>query len=182
LSAVFCIFAFVRVISRSFPHRRPVKPATALLCLALILAGCGGHAAAKSQTVTGPDFRFQAPAGWKVTREDGTVTAADGNRLVRVQTFNLLKPYKHELLGRATKELDADAAKLASALNAKVAAKATLAVAGHDARMYTLAYGDNRQQITFVLDGSREYELICKIDSEQAASACSQLASTFSLT
>jgi len=132
--------------------------------------------------VTGPDFRFEAPAGWKVTRQDGTVTAADGTTLVRVQTFNLLKPYKHALLGRATRELDGDAAKLAAALSAKIAARATLAVAGHDARMYTLAYGKNRQQITFVLDGSREYELICKIDSAKAASACAQLASTFSLT
>jgi hypothetical protein len=170
-------------MSRSFPHRRPVKPAAALLGLTLILAGCGGHAAAKSQTVTGPDFRFLAPAGWKVTHADGTATAADGEtRLVRVQTFNLLKPYKHALLARAARELDADAAKLATALGAKIAARATLAVAGHDARMYTLSYGTNRQQITFVLDGSREYELICRIDSPKVASACAQLASTFSLT
>jgi hypothetical protein len=163
------------------PPRNSAKPAAAALCLTLILAGCGGKAAPKAQTVSGADFHFLAPAGWKVSRQGPTVSVSDGSTLLRVQTFTLLKPYRHALLGKASRELDADAERLAQALKGKVAAHATLPVAGHDARMYTLSYGENREQITFVLDGAREYELICKFSSQQAADACAQLVSTFKL-
>ena len=151
-----------------------------LLVPALILAGCGGHAEAKYQTVSGSDFHFQAPAGWQVTRSGSTVSAASGTNLLRVQTFMLLKPYRHSLLKRAVKELDTDVDQLAADLKGKVVGRATLPIAGHDALMSTIAYGKLHQQITFVLDGSREYELICRNDGT-ADEACAKLASTFTL-
>ena len=153
-----------------------------LFVAGLILAGCGGKPQPKLQTVKGPDFQFQAPVGWHVTQSGSTVSVSSGTNLLRVQTFMLVKPYRHALLHRAVKELDGDVNQLASDLKGKVVGRAILPIAGHDALMSTIAYGKLHQQITFVLDGSREYELICRNDgSTAAATACAKLASTFSL-
>jgi hypothetical protein len=132
------------------------------------------------QTVRGPDFHFEAPLGWQVTRSGSTVSVASGKNLLRVQTFMLLKPYRHSLLRRAVRELDTDVDKLAAGLKGKVVGRATIPVAGHDALMSTIAYGKLHQQLTFVLDGSREYELICRNDGS-ADAACARLVSTFAI-
>lgn len=133
------------------------------------------------QIVQGNGFQFDAPAGWTVTHSGQTVSASDGVDLTRVSTFMLLKPYRHALLAGATRELDGDVSKLAAALKGKVTARATTEVAGHDARMSTIKYGGQAQQITFVLDGSREYELLCRIEAKSSPVPCQRLVSTFEL-
>ena len=74
---------------------------------ASILAGCGGSSGGKdAQTVTGPGFRFEAPAGWTVTRAPGPRGRGHGRvELVQVATFKLLRPYERRFSGRV-RELD----------------------------------------------------------------------------
>jgi len=81
---------------------------TALLVSAVILAGCGGSGAAEQppQSLSGTGFRFEAPAGWKVERAKGRLTASSGEDLIQVAAFPLLKPYSDALFTRVQKELD----------------------------------------------------------------------------
>jgi hypothetical protein len=162
------------------PRLGRAKPALCLVALT-ILAGCGGSAAPQGQIVRGSGFRFQAPAGWTVTGAGEHVSAAQGKNLVRAETFMLLKPYRHALLGPASRELDTKTGQLASAMKARIASRKTRTVAGHDARTYVLRYDDQQQQITYVLDGSREYELICRLAAGADEAPCAQLLTTFAV-
>jgi hypothetical protein len=146
-----------------------------------ILAGCGGAASPKPQIVQGSDFHFQAPAGWQVTAAGTRATAAQGDDLVRAETFMLLKPYRHALLGPAVRELDAKTEQLAASMKAKITSRTTRTVAGNDARSYVLAYDGKQQQLTFVLDGAREFELICRLAAGADDTPCTQLVQTFAI-
>jgi len=161
---------------------RPSRAKLALFpVVASILAGCGGAASPKPQIVQGSDFRFQAPAGWLVTAAGTRASAAQGDDLVRAETFMLLKPYRHALLRPAVRELDAKTQQLAAAMKAKITSRATRTVAGNDARTYVLAYDGKQQQLTFVLDGSREFELICRIAAGADDAPCMQLVESFAI-
>jgi hypothetical protein len=167
-----------RLRSRRLPGASGAKPGLALL-VALILAGCGGPGKAKPLLVRGDGFRFDAPASWTPALQGAANGAID---LVEVRRFKLARPYRHELLGETIRELDHDAGVLATKLGARVSSGQTTTVARRDARTYRLDYDGKMQEITFVFDESREYELICRLPAGADRGPCAQLRSSFTLT
>ncbi len=173
--------------ARLLPGVRPYKPAAAAGALwaavALILAGCGrGGAEEASQVVRGDGYRFDAPREWNVERTGRSAAAAEGEvDRVEVTTFPLLKAYRPAMFGAASKELDRAAAKLARRLHGKLAWMTTVRAAGRDARSYRIDYNGKAQEITFVLHGRREFQLICRRAAGGDRSACRALLSSFAL-
>lgn len=149
----------------------------------LILAGCGGSTSAKTQTVQGDGFRFEAPAGWTVVRKGPSVAVVDGDvNRVEVVRFRLEKPYRPALFVAAARELDGVVGRLAGQLNGKVSGQSTSELAGRKARSYTIEYGPGKtQEIAFVLEGQDEFQLLCRRDSSAPNDPCAQLFSTFAL-
>jgi hypothetical protein len=159
------------------------KPGPALVAAGIlsscILSGCGGGAPAKPQVVTGDGWSFSAPAAWTPTDQGGATHGAVD--VIEIRRFTLLKPYRHAILVRAVRELDGVASGLARQLAARITSSRTERLAGRDARTYTLAYGGKTQQITFVLDGRSEYELICRLAAGASDAPCRRLLATFAL-
>lgn len=122
----------------------------------------------------GDGFQFQALPGWTVARPPRAVVARRGDGAVSVTTFALRKPYDPAQFDAAAKSLDRVAAKLAKAAGAALDDSETLTVGGRRFRAYR--YGGKR--IGFVLAGSREYQLFCRLDDD----ACDLLFHTFTLT
>jgi hypothetical protein len=133
--------------------------------------------------VKGDGFSFAAPASWTVVRKGPSVAAVDGDvNRVEVVRFTLEKPYRPALFAAASRELDGVASRLAGQLGGKVASKSTSEAGGRKARTYTIDYGSGRtQEITFVLEGRNEYQLLCRRDASASNDACAQLVSTFAL-
>jgi hypothetical protein len=149
----------------------------------LILAGCGGSTSAKTQTVTGEGFRFEAPAAWSVVRQGESVAAVDGDvNRIEVLRFTLEKPYKPALFDAASKELDGVASRLAVQLKGTVSGRSTSELAGRKSRSYTIDYGPGKtQEIAFVLDGRNEFQLLCRRPASGSNDTCAQLFATFAL-
>ncbi len=149
----------------------------------LILAGCGGSTSAKTQTVKGDGFRFEAPAAWAVVRKGPSVAAVDGDvDRVEVLRFTLEKQYRPALFAAASKELDGVVERLAGQLSGKVSSRSTADLAGRKARSYTIDYGDGKtQEIAFVLDGRSEFQLLCRRAASAPNDTCTQLFPTFAL-
>jgi hypothetical protein len=157
----------------------------AVLLVALILAGCGGAGKCKpqTQTVHGSGFEFAAPVDWTVTRTGRAVGAHDGDvDRVEVRTFRLVKPYRVALFDAASRELDAVVTKLAVQLSGRVRSAETIRVAGRRARAYRIDYGGKVQELTFVLVGSTEYQLLCRRLVQATDEACRHLRRSFVLT
>lgn len=137
------------------------------------------------QTLSGDGFGFEAPAGWKVTRTPQTIEAALGDGAVSVTVFRLTHPYRPELWPKVVPELDGVARNLADQLRGQAEAGTTVTVAGRRARRYEIAFrrrgGDFVEQITFVLDGPREYQLLCRYRAGADVRACAALGSSFRL-
>ena len=135
--------------------------------------------------LTGPGFGFAAPAGWAVTRSASSVEAARGDRAVSVTVFALTRPFSRALWPRVVPELDGVAAGLAGQLHGHAGAGTTLTVAGATARGYEIAFdrGGRKlvEQITFVLAGRREYQLLCRYPAGGDTGACAALRSSFRL-
>jgi hypothetical protein len=130
----------------------------------------------------GDGYRFSAPGGWRVARSARTVAAAHGSvDRVEVTTFRLVKAYRPELFDAAAKELDRVASQVATQLHGRVAASDTVHVAGRAARAYRIDYGDRAQEITFVLHGRREFQLLCRRAAGAGDAACRQLVRSFTL-
>ena len=149
----------------------------------LILAGCGGSTSAKTQTVSGEGFRFDAPAEWTVVRKGQSVAAVDGDvNRVEVLRFKLEKLYRPALFAAAAHELDGVVDRLAGQLAGKVASQSTSKIDGIKARSYTIEYGPGKtQEIAFVLEGQNEFQLLCRRSSSAPNDPCTQLFSTFAL-
>jgi hypothetical protein len=148
----------------------------------LILAGCGGSGSEKPQVARGDGYLFHAPGGWTISRGKDSVRASHGDvDLVSVRTFRLLKAYRPALFGAASQELDRVATQLARQLKGRVAAQRTMTVGGRKTRSYEVRYGDQAQEITFVLDGRREFQLLCRREADGDDGACEQLVRTFRL-
>ena len=171
-------------MASSFPFRWSAKLA---LVLALpLLAGCGGGGAkseATTQTVQGGGYWFEAPLGWKVTRSQTESAAASGAvDRVEVRTFRLVRRYDPSRFRAATRELDAVIARIASQLAGRVTARRTLRVDGRKVRSYVIAYDDDKlQEITFVLAGRKEHQLLCRRLENAAHEPCRALLESFTL-
>jgi hypothetical protein len=178
--------SFRLVASRSFPRFRPCKPA-ALLVLATLLAGCGStpsdHEATRA--VRGNGYAFVAPESWRVARSGRTVSASEGDKLVSVTVFRLARRYTPSLWAKVVPVLDGVAAQLAQGLGGRVDARETVVLAGRRARRYEIAFSrdgkDLVERIAFVLDGRREYQLLCRFarGDDGAASTCSAFLASF---
>jgi len=147
--------------------------------LVLILAGCGGKGGGnEAQVVHGDGFRFEAPRGWKVRGATATDGAVDR---VEVRAFRLVKPYRPELYEAATRELDRIGDRLAVELRGRVAARSTVTAAGARARSYRIDYDGKTTEVTFVLSGRREFQLLCRRRSDGDDGPCRQLVRSFRL-
>jgi len=160
----------------------------------LLAAACGGSAPPKatgpSHTVAGPGFTFAVPHGWIATRTGSAVAARrpgdkDGP-LVSATAFRLDQPYSPELFGLAAKELDGVAAKLARASNGTVTESVTTTVDGQRIRAYRFTSHpagrpSTDDRIGFVLEGRREYQLLCRAPegSGDPDGACALLFGSF---
>lgn len=121
---------------------------------------------------------FNAPEGWTVT---DSAAASGPVRLVEVRVFRLVREYDPARRLAAARELDGAAARLAAQLRGTVASRRWLVVGGLDARSYTIAYAGKSSQITFVLDGRREYELLCRRPAGADDGPCVELLRSFAL-
>jgi hypothetical protein len=172
--------------SGSFPVCRRAKPVSlvVLLVLAGILAGCGGGGKPEpsTQIVNGAGYAFAAPAGWTVTRSKGSSAAANGDvDRVEVLTFRLVRPYVASRFRAAARELDSVIARIAAQLDGHVTQRRTIRVAGRKVRSYVIAYDGKTQEITFVLDGRQEHQLLCRRLATGGDEACRSLLSSFTL-
>jgi hypothetical protein len=160
---------------------RSIVALSALAIVGLIQAGCGeGRKDVSSQVVEGNGFLFAAPAGWDVTRSARQLAAAgEKPALVSVQVFPLTRAYRPALFEQASRELDRVAGDLARGLGGSVSSARTVTIDGARARQYELRYRDLLQEITFVLSGRREYQLLCRRKADAEGDACAQLVTSF---
>jgi hypothetical protein len=158
----------------------PGRLLPALLVAATIFAGCGGSGAGEpAQTLNGRGFRFDAPAGWSVRRTARLVSASKDGNVVQVATFSLLKPYTAELFDRVEKELRARMRQVAAESGGTVSGSATVTAAGIRSHAYVVTVGNHVDEYTFVLQGKREFQLLCRRTESSGADACEQLVRTF---
>jgi hypothetical protein len=178
LSLVFAISA------RSFRFvtaRLPRAPALAApLLAATILAGCGGSGGERpAQRVSGPGFSFSAPGGWKVARSGTRVSASAGPELVQVATFRLIRPYSAPLFQKVAKELAVRMTGVAEQTSGKLAGSSVVRAGGVRSHSYRVATDDRIDEYTFVLQGMREYQLLCSRSSSSDDRNCRLLVSSF---
>ncbi len=144
------------------------------------------------QIVTGPGFRFAAPAAWSVGHGERSVSARSGGTapaVVSASWYVLGKTYAPSAFAAAAKELDGVAARLAQAAGGKVTAAETTSVDGRKVRAYRFtakrsgggAYVD---RAGFVLAGKREVQLLCEAPATAGDrdGACALLFASFTLT
>ncbi|MDQ5820961.1 MAG: hypothetical protein M3540_05935 [Actinomycetota bacterium] len=128
-------------------------------------------------------YRFEAPAGWKVTRTVTATTAARGDELVSVTIFRLPRPFRPTLWNTAIPELDRVAAQLAGAVGGRITTRSGTVIAGKRARRYDIGFTrDGRklvERIGFLFDGRREYQLLCRYANDDAA--CRSFFASFKL-
>jgi hypothetical protein len=173
---------------RYLPGGASCKRTVLAFAAALIFASCGGGGH-KERLVDGNGFTFRAPDSWGEARRATMITVSpskDSAELVGVSIFRLVNPYRPSLFGRVVPELDGVAEKLASELDGRVTARRTVRVAGLKGRQYELAYAREglqlQQTITFVLEGRREYQLLCRHEAGKKLAACARIVETFRVT
>jgi hypothetical protein len=170
--------------SSCVPGRNRRKQAVLGLTL-LVLAGCGGGAAAKGHIVRGTGFTFLAPTDWTVARKGSEVQAAQGTSLVSVTLFPLLRRFRPELWSKVIPELDRAAADVARQQKGEVDDSRTVTIAGQKARRYDIAYASEGKQlverVAFVLRAKSEYLLLCRYERGGDTEACDGLLTSFKL-
>ena len=118
-----------------------------------------------------------------MTRTKNAVVVQGGEvDLVEVRTFRLVKPYRPRLFDAAARELDGVVMRIAMQLSGRVASRETIRVSGRRARAYRIEYDGRVQELTFVLVGPTEYQLLCRRLAEESDAACRQLVDSFALT
>ena len=159
-------------------------PIAAALTLAAALAGCGGSGV-RTQVVGGNGYTFEAPAGWAIAHAPRSVQAGKGDSSVSVTVFRLTHPYRSALWPKVVPELDGIARDLAGQLRGRSSRGTTVVVGGRRARRYDISFrrdgGDFVERITFVLDGRREYQLLCRYRAGADVRPCAALGSSFRL-
>jgi hypothetical protein len=155
----------------------------ALLALVTILAGCGGSGGGKpTQQVIGPGFSFAAPDGWRVVRSRELVSAGSGSDLVQVARFRLLKPYRATLFAKVEKELAVRMAAVAKQTSGRLSGSRVVTTGGVRSHSYEVKTDERIDEYTFVLDGMREYQLLCRRAASEDDKNCRLLVSTFKTT
>ena len=147
-----------------------------------ILSGCGGGTSQEpnsTRVLHGPGFTFTAPRDWSASRSAHATVARRGGSEVSATAFTLLKPYRPSLFTAAAKELDGIAERLAAQAGETLSERSTTTVDGKRIR----AYRFGTTKIGFVLDGKREFQLLCRMPPEgtDADGACGLLFSTFTV-
>jgi hypothetical protein len=119
-----------------------------------------------------------------VTRPANGVVARKGDFRVSATTFPLLKTYEPGMFDAVARELDGVAAKLAAQAGGKVTEEVTTTVDGRKIRAYRYSGGRTETRIGFVLDGKREYQLLCEVPTgaSDPDGACTLLFDSFSVT
>jgi len=103
--------------------------------------------------------------------------------LLEVLHFTLEKAYRADRFGAVARELDRDAAGLATQNSGRVVKRATMRVAGRKTRYYEIDYGrGTTEEIAFVLDAKDEYQTLCRRTSSASDASCAQFFSSFTLT
>jgi hypothetical protein len=173
--------SFRLVTARLIPRAHRYKQV--FLFAVLILSACGGSGEPKAQsswqTVRGPGFHFEAPKGWKVETAAGRVTATHGADLVQVATYPLVRPYTDALFEKVEVELRARMDDLARRSGEHVRGTKTVNVDGGRAHMFELGDGDHVDEYTFVLQGKREYLLLCRRPEGGQTDYCARLLTSF---
>ena len=129
--------------------------------------------------MNGRGFRFDAPAGWTVQRSGRLVSAAKGGDLVQVAAFSLLKPYKSALFDRVERELRMRMQEIAAQTGGSVSGSSTVTAGGIRSHSYEVTAGDRVDEYTFVLQGKREYQLLCRHAKTSGGDACDRLVKSF---
>jgi hypothetical protein len=154
------------------------------LALLSILAACGGSTkvtAPITQRVRGTGFTLQAPDGWRVSRTERVVTARKEAARISVSTFPLVKAYDPAIFARVAKELDGVARTLAERAGGTITESVTATVDGRKIRAYRFAAKGVHTRVGFVLQGKREYQLLCQAPAGDPDGACALLFSSFSV-
>jgi hypothetical protein len=114
-----------------------------------------------------------------VTAARGSVGAAKGSQLVQVATFPLVKTYSDALFDKVTRELNARMQTVAKQLGGTLSGPRTVTAAGIRSHQFDVTTGKDVYEYTFVLQGRREYELLCRRPSSSGDAPCRQLVRTF---
>jgi hypothetical protein len=156
----------------------------------LILASCGESDEEDPQTIRGNGYTASVPADWTLERPPRTIAAANPNgpEAVSVGSFRLAKAFRPALWNDAVAELNDVAARLAErvAPSGRVDASRDATIAGRRARLYEIRYTREGEQmldrVIFILVGTREFQLTCRIrvdEPEVGDDACARLLSSF---
>ena len=145
-----------------------------------ILAGCGGSGVAETQVVRGRGFTFEAPVAWKLVRTPRAIGAqGDDVDLVQVTRLPLARAYSDDLFERVRPELDRAAGALASETGGELEGERTIEVLGERVRQYDLAFDGKLEQVTFVLRGPTNFQLLCRREQDGDEVACKRLVESF---
>ncbi len=153
--------------------------------LALLLAGCGSAGKPEGKRVRAAGYSFVAPTGWDVRRTPRKTSVRSGSQLLSVEIFPLVHAYDPLLFAKVKIELDRLAAEIAANAGGSLTQKRTTQVAGRRVRAYEIVLTRNgktlTERIAFVLEGKREYQLLCRRRAGATSSACGTLVKSFVL-
>lgn len=107
------------------------------------------------------------------------MSASSGPELVQVATFRLIRPYSAPLFRRVAKELDVRMAGVAEQTSGKLAGSSVVTAGGIRSHSYRVATNDRVDDYTFVLQGMREYQLLCRRPASHDDENCRLLLSSF---
>jgi hypothetical protein len=177
--------SFLSLVRWSFPRLGGYKLRLRLgvwsLAATSFLAACGGMGADETQVVEGRGFTFEAPADWTLVRTPRAIGAqGDAVELVQVTHLPLARAYSAQLFERVVPELDAAARAVARQTGAEVESR-TVEVLGEPTRQYDLAFEGKFEQLTFVLRGKTNYQLLCRREADGDNAPCETLVESFQL-
>lgn len=127
----------------------------------------------------GNGYSFEAPVGWTLVRTPRTLGMRHGSvDLVQVTRLPLVRAYTPALFDRVVPELDRVARDLGEGQDATVSG-ATIRVLGQRTRQYQLRFSGRLEQLTFVLRGKTNFQLLCRREENADDAACGRLVSSF---
>jgi hypothetical protein len=149
--------------------------------LAAILAGCGDSGGAEAQVVHGNGFQFEAPADWELVRTPRAIGAQRGSvELVQVTRLPLARSYTRDLFPTVRPELDRAAGAIAAEVGGELERR-TIDVFDEPVRQYDLSFDGKLEQLTFVLRGKTNYQLLCRREADGDDGPCELLVKSFVL-